>query len=195
VSIHLRIPPDLRVTSVAIPEHTTAGQFFNLTYTVSNLGGGDTPTTQGAWTDEFYLSRDQVLDLRADRYLGSQAHSGGLAAGDSYSSTISLRVPRDISGAFYVFAVTDPARGAGQGSVFEADKEGNNAGHSVQPLLIELPPPSDLRVDSISPPAAAQSGDTITINWTASNHGQNSADVSWTDAAYLSSDNVWDLGD
>ena len=40
-----------------------------------------------------------------------------------------LRVPRDLSGPFYVFVVTDPIRSTSEprGKVFELDKETNNA--------------------------------------------------------------------
>ena len=85
--IILRVPPDLRVTTVTIPEHATVGQLFDLTYSVSNIGAGDTPATQDTWDDLFYLSRDQFLDLQSDRYLGGVEHTGGLQAGGSYVRT------------------------------------------------------------------------------------------------------------
>src|SRR5205823_2514521 len=104
--------------------------------------------------------------------------------------------PRDLTGPFYVFAVTDPFRGNSRGAVFEDAKEQNNATPSLQPMLIELPPPSDLRVDSIAfEPSALQSGDAIHIQWTVSNHSNVPAEGTWTDAVYLSDDNVWDIHD
>ena len=47
---------------------------------MTNLGG-DTVPTQPKWDDLIYLSRDEFLDLRADRYMGMNVHTDGLAAG------------------------------------------------------------------------------------------------------------------
>ena len=194
--VTLRLPPDLQVTQLSVPEHAIVGQFIDLTYRVTNNGSGDTPTMQGAWTDLIYLSRDQFLDLDADRFIGSEDHQGGLRAGESYQLTEHLRLPKDLSGPFYVFVVTDPFRGNSRGKVFEDAKEQNNATVSAQPLLIELPPPSDLRVDSLAfDPSALKSGDALQIQWTVSNHSSVPSEGAWTDALYLSDDNVWDLND
>ena len=62
----------------------SAGQAFDLSYTVVNTGGAGTPSSESEWDDYFYLSRDKFLDVRADRYLGYVRHTGGLDAGGSY---------------------------------------------------------------------------------------------------------------
>ena len=51
--------PDLRVTQVIAPDRVTAGQVFDVTYTVSNLGG-KTADTQSTWDDLLYFSRDPL---------------------------------------------------------------------------------------------------------------------------------------
>ncbi|MBM4095034.1 MAG: hypothetical protein FJ276_37340, partial [Planctomycetes bacterium] len=61
-------------------------------YTVGNLGG-DTVPSQSRWDDLIYLSRDEFLDIRADQYMGQQTHTGGLAAGATYTVTRTLRAP------------------------------------------------------------------------------------------------------
>jgi hypothetical protein len=195
LTVSLHEPPDLRVTTVSIPEHAMVGQSFSLGYTVSNVSTGATPPLEGTWTDEFYLSRDPFLDFSADRYLGSRAHSGGLASAASYSETVALTLPGDLVGAYYVFVATDPARGSTRGSVFELAHETDNATAGAQPLLIELQPPSDLQVDSIVTGGSVISGDPLHVSWTVSNHGAEPAAGSWTDAVYLSTDAVWDIGD
>ena len=194
--IVLTEPADLQVTQIQVPDHLTTSQQFTLNFTVTNVGSGATPDEQTTWDDLIYLSRDQFLDIRADRYLGSSRHVGGLDAGESYERTADLRVPGDLTGPFYVFVVSDPVRYASRprADVFEGPFEENNAKASEQ-VILELPPPSDLQVDNIAVPVAAQSGDLVTISWTVSNHGQNPASGTWTDKLYLSADAVWDIHD
>jgi YD repeat-containing protein len=194
--IALTPPPDLQVTSIIAPVRTTIGQFFDVSYTVTNSGPGGTPDRQGQWTDFIYLSRDAFLDLQSDRYLGSFERSGGLAAGASYTVNKSFQAPVDLSGPYYVFAITDPTdRNNPTGKVFEGAKEVNNAKPSDRPLLFEVPPPSDLQVDTIALPSSGKSGDRVQISWTGSNHGINSATGQWSDAVYLSADAIWDITD
>uniref|UniRef100_UPI00356973C0 CARDB domain-containing protein n=1 Tax=Stieleria sp. TaxID=2795976 RepID=UPI00356973C0 len=94
--IELTDPPDLQVTSVVVPPRLLAGKTFDVEYTVSNLGPGDTPPGQSGWTDLIYLSRDPFLDRDADRYLGSSSYFGGLAKDQSYTATQSVRAPRNL---------------------------------------------------------------------------------------------------
>ncbi|WP_205678900.1 CARDB domain-containing protein [Aquisphaera insulae] len=193
--ITLTPPPDLKVSLVDVPAQVIAGQPFSLTYTVTNAGPGGTPARQSSWDDYIYLSRDAFLDLQADRYLGAVSHQGGLAAGDKYTITQLLRAPRDLTGPFYVFVLTDPPLYGNRGRVFELDKEGNNASPSPQPMIISVPPPSDLQVRTINLPDTVKSGEPITVSWTVGNEGRNPAEGSWTDAVYLSVDATWDIGD
>ncbi len=200
----LSAPPDLRVTSVVVPERRFTGQPFDLTYTVTNSSSAATSALQVRWDDLFYLSSDQFLDLKSDHFLGVRRHTGGLAAGQSYTETQTLRLPRGLLGPFYVFVVTDPIRnqesGVGtavsRGEVFEGDHEANNATPSPAPMLIELPPPSDLQVDAVQiVSSSARPGDEVSVQWTVSNHRMNPAAGTWTDALYLSTDAVWDIDD
>src|SRR5205814_4122012 len=66
--IILTPPPDLQVASVTAqgpdpsqPGHVLSGQSFAVSYTVANNGFGDTPDRQASWTDQIWLSRDQLL--------------------------------------------------------------------------------------------------------------------------------------
>ncbi|HND23400.1 MAG TPA: putative Ig domain-containing protein, partial [Rhodocyclaceae bacterium] len=185
---------DLQVTTVTTQAHITVGNDFTVTYTVANLGGADTPPEQAEWEDYIYLSRDPLLDLDSDRYMTTVRHVGGLAKGASYTVNQTLRAPLDVTGAWYVFVVTDPARGSGRGKVFEGGLERNNATPST-PAIFEMPPPSDLQVDDIVFGGNGQSGENIHMEWTVSNHSTNPTSTSWTDAVYLSDDNTWDIGD
>jgi hypothetical protein len=196
LTVFLTDPADLRVTSVQIPERATAGQSFTLTYTVANTGAAATPIHQQEWDDFFYLSRDGFLDLQADIFLGSERHHGMLEAGASYQLTHNLKLPRGLSGAFFVFAVTDPVRFADRprGEVFEGPFEKNNATAAPVPLIITVPP-ADLVADTVSIPMTARSGEPLAVTWTVSNHGAFAAEGSWSDTAYLSEDAISDISD
>ena len=186
--------PDLQVAAVLAPTHAIRNQTFDVTYTVTNDGGA-TPALQSSWDDLIYLSRDPFLDLRSDRFVGSFHHDGGLAAGGTYNETLTLTVPGDLATqAYYVFVITDPARTNSTGSVFEAD-ERNNSGVAAVPMIIDLPPPTDLQVDSISAPLTARSGEPLHLSWTVGVHSTVAATGTWTDAVYLSRDATWDITD
>ena len=196
-------PPDLQVTSVVAqgpdptqPDHVLTGQSLTMTYTVTNDGNGPTPARQGTWYDYVYLSADPVL-TDSDTFITSVQHTGGLAAGVSYQNTLSIKPPKNLTGPYYVFVVTDPLTPTSPvtGVVFEAGNENNNATATATPIIIDQPPPSDLVVATITAPATAMSGDLVHLTWTVDNDGTNAASGSWRDAAYLSSDNVWDVGD
>lgn len=191
--IVLREPPDLQVTSLLVPERATIGQSFNLTYTVSNKGTGDTPASQSNWTDLIYLSRDQFFDPQSDIYLDSVSKNGGLIKDDRYTITKTLSIPTYLSGPYYAFVVTDYGQLSG-GNVFEGSLD-NNATSSTQPIIFDFAPPSDLQVDQILSSATAHSGEPVAIQWTVTNRGDNAAIGQWSDAVYLSSDNVWDIND
>ena len=182
--------PDLEVTNISIPEKITVGQDLSLSYTVTNIGEGITPDSQQKWQDVIYLSRDEFLDTRSDYYLGAVTHQGVLAPGENYSESLTFRTPNNLTGAYYVFIATDSQNKAVEFS------ETNNASPSLQPLLLELPPPADLLVTDINLDTPnARSGETITIDWTVINQGENAAKGNWSDGVYLSSDAVWDVND
>ena len=90
-----------------------------------------------------------------------------LAAGASYDVTRTFRLPQNLSGDFYVFVVTDPARSVGdRGAVFENGRELDNSRASAQPILIELPPPADLVVTTVNAAGGGEVGSPITVTYT-----------------------------
>jgi subtilase family serine protease len=196
LEVILSTPPDLQVTVLDVPERVTAGQTFELNYTVTNVGQGPTPARQNRWDDLFYLSRDEFLDLQSDRYLDFERHIGVLQPGEGYTVTQTLKAPNDLDGPFYVFVITDPPRRRPRGEVFEGPHEGNNATASSPQMVIDQPPPTDLQVQTIAIPGSARSGESIHLQWTVVNaDDQTPAEGKWTDAVYLSEDAVWDVHD
>ena len=111
--------------------------------------------------------------------------------------TTDLRLPSGLVGSYDVFVNTDVPAGvsAPRGSVFEALAENNNVTASADPVLIELPPPSDLVVSDIALPSSVVSGEPVRIGFSVTNASAVAAAGSWTDSLYLSADGAWDLGD
>ncbi|HEX7097138.1 MAG TPA: CARDB domain-containing protein, partial [Acidimicrobiales bacterium] len=197
LDVVLRPAPDLQVTEVVIPERIKLGETFALSYTVTNEGAGDIPASQASWIERIYFSADQFLDPGSDRYIEQISHAGGLAAGASYTVTRNIKLPRDLVGPYYAFVWTDVATDvrAPRAAVFEGAKEDNNASPSPDPLLVELPPPSDLQVSGIQVPATGTSGQPVSVTFTVTNAAGVALSGSWSDAVYLSKDGTWDLGD
>ena len=192
--VTLAQPPDLQVTVLEVPPRATTGQEFDLTYEVTNLGGA-TPSTQDRWDDLIYLSRDEFLDLAADRYLGFVEHEEGLAGSGKYIVDTSMPLPAGLVGPYFVIVVTDPVRTSPIGRVFEHEAERNNDRASDVPMVIELPPPSDLEVSLIGIPDSARTGEPVQLQWTVTNNSSEPATGAWADAAYLSTDPAWDVTD
>ncbi len=195
VTVTPYVAPDLQVTALSSPLRAVRGQRFDLSYTVTNLGGA-TPLQQSKWEDLVYLSRDGFLDTRADRFLGSISRTSGLDAGQSYSISTSYAVPTDLATeAYYVFVVTDPNRYDARGAVYEGGNERNNDRTGAVPMVVELPPPSDLVVTDVVVPSAVISGTPIQLRWTVTNQSAEAASGTWTDSLFLSEDAIWDIGD
>ena len=150
---------------------------------------------QNTWADFVYLSRDTYLDVHSDLLVRRVEHAGALGPGEFYDVALSLALPRGITGPYYVFVLTDgPEAFRKRGYVIELD-ESNNATASAAPMLIELPPPSDLQVEGITLPDAAVSGSTVEISYTVFNRGDEPVIGFWSDSIFLSADAIWDLGD
>ncbi|MBL9127419.1 MAG: hypothetical protein JNL97_07225, partial [Verrucomicrobiales bacterium] len=187
--------PDLRVSALAANDRVLVGRTFTGHWTVRNAGAGAVPDRQAKWTDMVYLSRDQFLDVRSDTFLGNFDHEGVLAPDAEYSRSADFAVPRGILGAYYVFVVTDPVSSYRlRGTVVESN-DSNNVRATDVPMLIDLPPPSDLQVDAVVGPARASVGETLTVALTVTNRGTQPATGSWFDSIYLSADGLWDYGD
>ncbi|MFN6337545.1 MAG: tandem-95 repeat protein, partial [Cyanobacteriota bacterium] len=141
--LSIRYPyPDLRVSDATL----TAGAALDsvsLTYTGLNaLPAGPLLAAHGAtggWVDRFYLSPDAIYGNGNDLAIGPAmegasgrglAITGPLAAGSSYSRTLSVELP-EYPGSYYLIAVTDADR-----SLAEGTSEGNNVYISAAPIQV-----------------------------------------------------------
>lgn len=176
---------DLQASNVAAPNPLYSGQTTNITWAVTNFGA--TQTLSADWTDYVVLSRDSVID-QTDRVVGYQQHAGALAGGASYNAALDVFIPAGLTGDYSLFVITD------RNIAVVENNESNNTSAGL-PTVLQLPPPSDLNITHITPPANAAPGETATFSWTTQNSGANASSGMWTDSVYLSTDAVWDAGD
>ncbi|MBD2169240.1 DUF4114 domain-containing protein [Calothrix membranacea FACHB-236] len=179
-TINLTPPPDLEVESVDVPTTARAGDKLTINYRVTNFGATETPNS--FWTDTFYLSIDDKLDVDSDERLGDISHFGNLDAGASYDNSASFTLDHQLTGDYYVFVATDSSN-----SVFELDND-NNTAFDATPVTIASQP-ADLIVSEVISPTSAEAGKAIRVNWTVKNQGTgNSIATSWYDQVVLSAD-------
>ncbi|NBP52105.1 MAG: hypothetical protein EBU70_13195, partial [Actinobacteria bacterium] len=176
---------NLVVSHVTAPLSGFAGQPLAVSWTVRNTG---VAAATGRWFDAVYLSLDQIFDS-SDRFLGYLERTGPLDPDHEEGGSATFRVPQGVAGAFNVFVVADAG-----GAVTESNESDNGAVGDT-PVTIELPPPADLVIGTLTVPASAVSGALVSVTYTVENRGTNAAGGFWTDSLFLSSDDAWDVGD
>ncbi len=126
-----------------------------------------------------------------DTCVGEQRNRRGLAVGDSYGGSATVRLEGLNAGDYYILVSTDTGR---RQYVGEFGGEGDNLG--VGPVIhVNLPPPPDLVVESVSAPGQAFSGSRMVITYRVRNVGQGRVRDNWHDGIYLSADDQLDGGD
>jgi hypothetical protein len=187
LQVLLRPVPDLAVTAVTAPADGFSGQFFEVSWTVTNRGPA---AAEGTWFDSVYLSLDQQFDPGLDIYIGYAERPQALTNGQSYTQTAWLEIPPEVSGLFQVFVRCDST-----GRVNERGATTNNLRRAPLPVAVWAQPPADLVVGAITIPSNGVSGQEVAMTYTLRNQGTNAASGSWLDSIYLSADEQWDLGD
>ena len=189
VAITLSPYPDLEIQNGSVQVTSSApysaGLPVSVSWTVSNPGAAATGNV--SWTDYAYISRDQILDDN-DPQIGFVSRSGGLAIGGGYTQNSTFTLPTGISGSYYLIVVADRNK-----ALTESDELNNTAFSTA--ITVQTPPPADLVVNSVTPPATGVPGQPAVITWVVQNIGSNPANGTWSDAVYLSADDVWDIND
>ncbi|MBO3704008.1 MAG: hypothetical protein J5W83_15990, partial [Candidatus Accumulibacter sp.] len=175
---------DLRVASVIVPEHVSAGTTTAIRFTISNLGAAP---ANGRWSDKVYLSDDGTLS-GDDRLLGEVANAGALAPGESYSSEAALLdIPIRLRGDAYLIVVAD-----GNFRIDEYPNDSNNA--YATRFTVDAVPFGDLVTSDVVAPSQAVHGAGIEVRYQVSNlgsattRGESAALDSWTDSVWLARD-------
>ena len=127
------VPPDLKVQTVTVPASIAPGQSAaGISYTVVNQGAA---AAAGDWQDAVYLSTGTTIDASAT-LLAVEPHTGGLAAGSSYSVSLAdVTIPTLAPGTYHVLVQVDRR---GQVSEPAAEKV-DEAGASLQTLSLTIP--------------------------------------------------------
>ena len=143
-----------------------------------------------------YLSLDPSLDegdylmrhvVNGTEIVAAHNRNGVLAAGDSYTATVTVVLPFEISGDYYIIAATDTdltdswnakstisprfqgVRGTSAGQVREFQGEGNNT--TAQAVTISAHSAPNLQVTQLEASARAVRGQTFDVSWTVTNSG------------------------
>ena len=179
----LTAQPDLTVLSASLGSLTLVeGNQYQLpvTWTVKNQGAF-APSQN--WTDGFYLSSKTTYDSSALFINGiSRSDALPLAIGGAYTASTTLTIPASsLLGNQNILVVTDP------GDTINESNTDNNA-YSV---AVQVAAPNvNLAVSNVSIAShqlVAGNGDTMSVSWTVTNTGTDTAKTSWSDGVYLSS--------
>jgi subtilase family serine protease len=159
-----------------------AGATISLDYSIENRGNGNADSS--IWSDRVILSKDSILGNSDDIPLATYASPASLEKGSSYS-TISenIQIPNNTeTGTFRLFLQTDF-----NNSIAELNENNNQS--VFAPINITAQPAaatSDLTVTAVAIPATANSGGTITVDWSVINNGLGRTNASsWTDRVWL----------
>jgi large repetitive protein len=165
--------PDLVVTSMTAVDTILSATAFQVQITVKNQGTGATPAT--TWYDAVYLSADQNYS-GSDRLLKQEARLRALAPDSSYTQVITVSVPAEYEGDYYLLGQTDRTN-----SIAETDNS-NNFAQSPLPLHVAKKPLPDVKVGGIAANSFSYDpGDTIDVSWRVDNIGNAAASGGWTE--------------
>jgi Tol biopolymer transport system component len=117
---------DLVATIDQVPASGASGQSISIQWTVAN--GGEM-ATDASWQDAIYLSADDRLDP-SDTLLTTRIHTGGLAAGASYTVKPDVVFPAKVAGDYHLIVLADRRYNVAE------DDEQNNL-HASAPISID----------------------------------------------------------
>jgi subtilisin family serine protease/uncharacterized membrane protein len=172
------IPPDVVVSSLALPAVAAAGSTVTAAVTTKNqgLGRADPSVTR------FYWSVNSLLDA-TDRLLDPVQPVPELMPGLSSAASVEIQIPAEAAtGKYYVLASADDSD-----ALYERNETNN-----TRSRLIAVGP--DLDVSSFSAPAEGAAGATISVTDKVTNVGGSSAPASAT-TFYLSTNGTLGAGD
>lgn len=184
INIALTPPPDLVVTALDVPDEGIAGQPINIQWTVKNTG--TSVTAAMGWTDKVYLSDNLELDT-ADQVVGTYTRIGALMPGASYTDSLRVFLPNNITGNHILLFKTDA-----NDNVYEHGAEENIATHLIHITKAAL---TDLIVTDIIIPDTVVAGEPVTLQWKLRNTGINPVWGYMQEGIFLSTDTTKDAND
>jgi subtilase family serine protease len=185
------IAPNLRIESFDVPETVVQGSYFDIKWTVKNIGGSN--TVGANWKDKVYISKDNILDA-SDQQIDDADYQENanyynpvtsLAVESIYSKTRNIKLTGLTDGIYYLIAAADR-----DGQQIELD-ETNNTAVSVPVSIIT----GDLQLSSFgaydnsnNPLTSVDFGSPFNVKWSVNNLSSNTVDGTWRDIVYLSVD-------
>ncbi|UUX95433.1 CARDB domain-containing protein [Aquabacterium sp. J223] len=187
--------PNLVVTAVNPPQDAFSGQPATIGWTVRNTGTGSTSAPY--WYDRVYLSLDDTLSAN-DTFLGDVVNPSYLDVNGEYSSQLTVTLPQGIDANYRFIVVTDVYNQVFEGTLATPAEQDNSRVSAA--TRVRLTPPPDLRVEQISAPPQAFSGQPVNIQWTVRNDvlapdGGPTRTAAWWDRVWMSTDATLDGGD
>ena len=173
-------PADLAISEVGLPSAIAIGQSLLASYTVENIGVGDTEVSN--WRDQIFLSTDNVFGNSDDIALQSNDQEQVLVAGESYQVVNqAISVPIDIAaGDYFLFVATDV-----NDAVFEDGNEANNV--SVASPITVQQESANLIVTEVLADESIVAGSRVNVSFTVTNVGTDSTAANFSiDEVYLS---------
>ncbi len=164
--------PDLMVRNVTAPTNAAVGQPISITFVLTNQGN---VLATGTWHNAVLLSTT-AGGASADT-IGSLNYTGAVPPNGSVTLTQTVILPASIFGPRYLGVSAD------SGSAVVELNEANNTTFAATSLTIAA---ADLSAVSLSAPAIAQFGQSISVQFSVTNQGGVSAASSWSDEIYLS---------
>ena len=178
IQVTKTLSPDLLISTMSAPALLWRGQNFYLKYTIENIGDGP---TRNEWYDVFYVNTSPVQEK--GQSIGFKKMTGVLQPGESISDSVQVKLPNNISGNYYVITKAD-----GNNSVFEGFEGGELNNEKTQVILINIPEPADLTVNTITIQDSLYLGDTGEATMQITNMGTNPAIGNLHNGFYLSAD-------
>lgn len=168
---------DLRVKSIQAPTLINAGQTFDLSWVIENIGS---KAAEGSWIDRVILTKDAVFGNADDVVLSNVLQTSVLDINGVYTKTITLTAATRLEGLYRITVVTDAER-----KVLEPDTMANNI--LVSDLITIQPQYADLNVTQVSVDQQPKAGRSIDVSWVVNNQGTVATDINrWIDRVYLS---------
>lgn len=134
--------------------------------------------------DDVVVGGSLIMGDSAD-FIAWNATPDFLAPDSSYLISRAVDLPHDISGVWFVIAITDA------GDVVHEAALAPNIKVSAA-LDVTLSPPADLTVNQITVSSMAEAGETLHIAWQVNNQGANAPfEEVWKDKVYLSTEAVF----
>jgi hypothetical protein len=174
---------DLIAVAVESPSSALAGQSIEIVYTVENRGHAGTRAP--SWSDQFFLSADEEIDLIVDTPVFSVRNLTALGQGEAYTNRVTIPLPERLFGSQYLIVSADYGH-----NELEEDEDNNDLAQAIQ---IDLPVSPDLQVSKLITPGVLFSSTWQPLTWMIQNVGPGRTRVErWREAVYLSEDDELD---